>query len=155
MAALFRDDDFDLPAADQPGEDVARKGIKIGCRKGLPAATRSQIDTYIWLQRTAARPAKKRLETKRLDGKQPTVDHRSAVNAPPGQIQMLRPNYVNPRTVLEHAEILADTRVAVQNPALPAPVVLSPIHVGYPRIGDGLQEFLALTTQCFIAERHA
>jgi len=35
MAALFRDDDFDLPAADQPGEDVARMGIKIGCRKGL------------------------------------------------------------------------------------------------------------------------
>ncbi len=33
MAALFRDGDFDLPAADQLSEDVARMGIKIGCRK--------------------------------------------------------------------------------------------------------------------------
>src|ERR1700682_6275255 len=119
----------------------------------LPAPG-SQIDAF-WLQRTAARPAKKRLETKRLDGKQPAVDHRSAVNAPPGQIQMLCPNHVNRRTVLEHSEILAGTRVAIENLVLPVPLVLSPIHVGYPRIGYGLQEFLALTTQCFIAPRHA
>ena len=68
---------------------------------------------------------------------------------------MLCPNHVNRRTVLEHPEILANTGVAVQDLVLPVPLVLSPIHVGYPRISDGLQEFLALTTQCFIAERHA
>jgi hypothetical protein len=37
MAALFRVDDFDLPAVDQPGEDVARMGHYISCRKGLGA----------------------------------------------------------------------------------------------------------------------
>ena len=68
---------------------------------------------------------------------------------------MLCPNHVNRRTVLEHPEILADTRVAVQNLVLPVLLVLSPIDVSYPRIGDGLQEFLALTTQRFIAERQA
>jgi hypothetical protein len=36
MAALFRDGDLDLPAADQLGEDVARMGVKIGCRKSCP-----------------------------------------------------------------------------------------------------------------------
>ena len=35
MGAGFLEGDFDLPAADEPGEDIARTGVKIGCQKGL------------------------------------------------------------------------------------------------------------------------
>jgi len=35
MSAGFLEGDFDLPTADEPGKDVARTGVKIGCQKGL------------------------------------------------------------------------------------------------------------------------
>ena len=39
MGAGFLEGDFDLPAADEPGEDIARTGVKIGCQKGLTLPT--------------------------------------------------------------------------------------------------------------------
>ncbi len=35
VSTRFLERDFDLPAADEPGEDVLRTGIEIGCEEGL------------------------------------------------------------------------------------------------------------------------
>ena len=69
---------------------------------------------------------------------------------------MLCSNHVNPSIVFEHAEVLADARIAIQNLELSVSLVLAPIHVNNARIADSMQELSrSRERNCFIFDRES